>query len=1042
MRIPRWTLSGLIAVAFALAAPSAVAAQGVTTGAISGAITGDQHQPLQGVQVRVINRTTGFSSQVTSKSDGRYTVPGLEVGSNYSVTVRRLGFQPQTRDHIVVVLSQVTRIDFQLETQATQLQAVSVVANQDPVMSPSHTGAMTTISDSALNRLPTLNRNFTDFVVLTPQVSTTGPGLSGGGTNNRYNNIQIDGSTEADLFGLGSTGQPGGQANGKSIGLGAVKEYQVLLSPYDVRQGNFSGLLVNAVTKSGTNEWHGSLFGQTRNQSLARSQDYITKYDQSQYGVTLGGPIVKDKALFFIDAEVQHRTTPAEGPYVGGSAPAPTAASIAAVNSALSAYGMPTGSGGIVNNANPLTNIFARLDFNLPGNSQLVLRHNYGKAQDDIFSRSSSSFKLDNNGYQFKSSKNATVAQLRTLFDNGSFNELFVNYETIRDRRAPGVVAPQVTVYDGGYGVVDGAERYSQGNQLDQDLIELTDNYTIPFNAHRITFGAQGQWYKVRNLFTQASYGVWTFGTLDSLNQGIPRQYVVGVPLSGDGAVRFRAGNYAAYVEDEWTASNRLSVTYGLRMDVPVFFSKPPLNQSILTEFGRNNTEVPSGNIQWSPRVGFNWDVTGDQMNQLRGGVGLFTGRPAYVWLSNAFQNSGSVGVGVLTCNGANAPAFSSAAVTSPPQACANGLTPSAGGEIDLLSKNLKFPQNARLTLGYDRQLADHWVGTLEAMYTKGINNPFYQNIALAGPQGTNKFGRVLYGLQPYSPVLKHADRNQVLDVSNQSHDYAYNLTAGVQRRFYRNFEGSVFYTFSHVRDVQSLSSSTAYSQYRYGRDWAGNQSDLTATRSLFEQKHKIVATGTYSFPSRTAVSMIYQGGSGSPIDYVVGSDINGDGFSYNDPIYVPTDATDPNQMMFADATFNGQTVTAAQQAQAFNKFINDNPCLRSQRGHMMARNSCTTPWTNLVNLSVRQSFGAGQLHNISLELQVFNFLNLLNNNWGHQQYTTYGGAQGLLNYRGHTGADLLTGQPIYTFDPNFKTWNPDNLASNYQLQFFVKYAF
>ena len=215
-----------------------------------------------------------------------------------------------------------------------------------------------------------------------------------------------------------------------------------------------------------------------------------------------------------------------------------------------------------------------------------------------------------------------------------------------------------------------------------------------------------------------------------------------------------------------------------------------------------------------------------------------------------------------------------------------------------------------------------------------------------------------------------------------------------------------------------------------------------TATRSLFEQKHRIVATGTYSFPTRTDLSVIYQGGSGSPIDYVVNGDINGDGFTQNDPIYVPTDATDPTQMQFATATFNGQSVTAAEQAQAFNKFINDNPCLNSQRGHIMTRNSCTTPWTNLVNLAVRQSFGAGRFHNISLELQVFNFLNLLNNNWGQQRYVTYAGAQTLLGYRTLTGGNLATGTPVYTFDPNYKTWNADNLSSNYQLQFQLKYAF
>ena len=1042
MKISRWTLGGLLAVALAFAMPATAVAQGVTTGAIAGTITNDQHQPVENAQIQVTNRVTGFSSRVTTRSDGRYTVPGLDVGSNYSVTVRRIGFQPQMRDNIVVVLSQVTRVDMELVTQATQLQAVSIVANQDPVMSASHTGITVTISDSALRRLPTLNGNFTDFVALTPQVSTVGPGLSGGGTNNRFNNIQIDGSTEADLFGLGSTGQPGGQANGKAIGLGAVKEYQVLLSPYDVRYGNFSGLLVNAVTKSGTNDWHGSLYSVTRNQSFTRTQSYITKYNQTQGGFNIGGPLIKDKALFFLDAEWQARTAPASGPYVGSTLTGPSQATIDQVNQGLAAYGMPTGSGALVNNGNPLANVFARFDFNLPGNTQLVIRDNYGRAQQDIFSRSAFGYSLDNNGYHFASTKNAAVAQLRTLFDNGSFNELLLNYETIRDRRNPGVIAPQVTVYNGGYPIIDGAERYSQGNQLDQDLIEMTDNYTIPMGAHRITLGASGQWYKVRNLFTQASYGVWTFGTLDSLNQGLARQYVVGVPLSGDGAVRFRAGSYAAYLQDEWTVSNQLSVTYGLRLDDPIFFDKPPFNQSVMDSLGRNTQDVPSGNIQWSPRVGFNWDVTGDQKNQLRGGLGFFTGRPAYVWLSNAFQNSGSVGIGLLTCNGSAAPHFTNGVVTSPPQACSNGLAAKAGGEIDLLSKSLNFPQNARLTLGYDRQLADNWVGTLEAMYTKGINNPMYQNIALAGVQGTDAHGRVLYGLTPFNPVLKHKDRNTVLDVQNQSNDYSYNLTGGLQRHFYDHFEGSLFYTYSHVMSVQDPTSSTAYSQYRYGRDWGGDQASTQVTRSLFEQTHHIVAQGTYSFPTRTDVSLIYQGGSGQPIDYVVNGDINGDGFSFNDPIYVPKDATNPAEMQFASATFNGVTYSSQQQAQAFEDFIKKNPCLNDQRGQIMGRNSCTTPWTNLVNIALRQSFGAGQLKNFSLDFEVFNFLNLLNDKWGQQQTVGFAGGQTLLNYKTTTGGNLLTGQKVYTFDPNFQPWNASNLASNYQIQLQLKYAF
>jgi hypothetical protein len=289
--------------------------------------------------------------------------------------------------------------------------------------------------------------------------------------------------------------------------------------------------------------------------------------------------------------------------------------------------------------------------------------------------------------------------------------------------------------------------------------------------------------------------------------------------------------------------------------------------------------------------------------------------------------------------------------------------------------------------------------------------------------------------------VLAHSDRSVVLDVSNQSNDYSYNLTGGIQRQFYNNFAGSLFYTYTKAVDAQSLTSSTASSQYTYGRDWAGNESDPTATRSDFEQKHHLVAQGTYSFPTRTDVTFTYQGGSGQPIDYVYSGDLNGDGYS-NDPIYIPKDATNSSEIQFANLTSNGVTYTPAQQAAALNSFIQSQPCLNSERGQIMTRNACTTPWTNLVNLAVRQSFGAGQFHNITLEVQVYNFLNLVNSNWGHQQYVGFSGSQTLLTEKSIAGGNLTNGVPVVTFNPNFATWNPNNLASNYQLQFQVRYAF
>lgn len=1049
-------------VAFIAGVASFANAQGVTTGALSGAVTDASGAPVVGAQVQVVNRSTGARVNGTTRDNGFYTALGLEVGGPYTVTVRRIGFQPAQRDNITVSLGQTATADFQLNAQTATLSGVTVTGSaDDAVISPTKTGVSTTISDSTLRRLPSLNRGFTDFVILTPQVSTSSNGLSGGGVNNRFNQIKIDGTSETDLFGLGSTGQAGGQAGGKSIGIESVKEYQILLSPFDVRQGNFAGLLINAVTKSGTNDFHGSAYVYGRNQSLTRTQTYISDFSQEQYGFSLGGPIIRDKVLFFVNPEFQRRRAPANGYYLGAPGSNLSPATVDRFTSLLQGYGIAGGSAGQITNQNPLTNIFGRLDFHLPWSTTLVLRDNYGEATEDVFSRgsigSTPSFPLSSNGFQFLSKKNNVGAQLRTNLASGGFNELLVSYTNIRDRRAPTGTGPQVTAdVTGEASLAAGAERSSQANQLDQDITEVTDNFTYPIGSHSITVGAQGTAYKVRNLFAQNSFGVWTFGNLDSLAAGQARAYQVGVPQIGDGAVRFKAQTFAAYAEDLWTVSDRLNFTYGLRLDVPRFTDRPPTNPDILTNFGRNTSDIPSGNVQYSPRVGFNWDVTGDQRNQLRGGVGSFVGHPAYVWLSNAFQNSGLTGVSQLSCNlgtsgrpGDVIPPFNSATVKNPPTACGS-KTAAAGGEIDLLSSDLRFPQDLRASLGYDRAIGHNLIATFEGLYTRGLYAPFYQNIALAGQQGVDANGRVMYGPAPFAPVLKVAGRTQVIDVSNQNNDYSYNLTAGLQRRFLNNWSGSIFYTFSQVRDAMSLTSSTAYSNYRFGRRTAGLESSTAVGRSDFDQPHRIVAQGSYSFPTKTDLSLVYIGASGTPYDYIYSSDLNGDGTSLNDPIYIPKDATDSKEIQFRDITNSDKSVkyTAAQQATAFQQFINDTPCLGNNRGQIIGRDACRTPWTNIMNLSVRQSLSAFRAQNLSLQLDVFNFLNLLNKSWG-QQASSFSDVTllqyvGLQNSKGSliSGSGAAQTQPIFQFTPDQQKFNYNNIDSNYQLQLSVRYSF
>ncbi|MEO5568390.1 MAG: carboxypeptidase regulatory-like domain-containing protein, partial [Gemmatimonadaceae bacterium] len=776
MKISRLTLG--VAIAAMSAATTPVLSQGTTTGGIGGTVSGSQSVPIEGAQVRVTNRSTGFTASARTRSNGSYQIQGLEVGGPYSVSVRQLGTESQARDDIRVSLSQITRVDFQLVAQAQVLAGITATSERSgALITPSRMGIGTTITDTMVSRLPSLNRDFSDFARLTPQIAVVpGSGLSGGGVNNRFNSIQIDGASESDLFGIGSTGTPGSGVSAKSISVESVKEYQVLLSPFDVRQGNFVGALINAVTKSGTNKLTGSAYGFLRDQQLTRTQDYLSAFNQKQMGFSLGGPIMKDKIFFFLNPEFQRQQQPTSGPFVGSSDATITQAQVDAVNAALAPYGIAGGTGDIIPQKNPLTNIFGRLDFNLPYSSRLKLSLNYSDGERTNFSRSTSgNFRLTSNAYDFASKKYATVGQLFTNWSSGAANELSVGYTTIDDFRSVPLVSPQITVsvprLGGGAAVpvVAGTERSSQGNALYQTILEVADNVTFPIGTHNLTVGTKNFFYYSDNLFAQDRYGTWAFNSLDSLNGvcancgGLPQasSYTARIPIGDQASAKFRAATYGLFIQDQWKIRPTMNLVAGLRADIPVFKDKPPFNDAFFTEYdtltgtraiggGRRTNVLPSGKIEWSPRVGFNWDVTGDERNQLRAGAGVFAGPPAYVWLSNAFGNSGVSGYPAFSCSSAtNAtqrpPAFTQAAVNSPPTQCAGptGVTAALGSAINLLNEDMHFPQSLKMTAGFDHRfgsegffgdLLEDLVGTAEVQYTRGLYTPFYKNLALIEP--------------------------------------------------------------------------------------------------------------------------------------------------------------------------------------------------------------------------------------------------------------------------------------------------------------------
>ena len=690
-----------------------------------------------------------------------------------------------------------------------------------------------------------------------------------------------------------------------------------------------------------------------------------------------------------------------------------------------------------------------------------MTRYNYVNAQQDIFSRSNTRLNLSNNGYNFQSKTNSGLVQLFTNFSHDIANEGLIGYTRIRDARllpifAPFVVISRVSKPGGGTGQISaGSENSSQGNELDQDIFELTDNVTIPGVriASRWEPRTSSTRFATCSRRTRSATSPSARSTRSINNT--PSSSTLGIKLDKtDGAARFNARTLGFYAQDEWQPTTNLNLSLGLRLDMPGLRDKPGLNPTIQTALGINTTEVPQNIKQWSPRFGFNWDVTGDQRNQLRGGTGLFMAQPAYVWLSNLFGNSGVNGYGNLTCtNFAGAPPMPNAG--QPNAVNCKNSTAAPAITVNTVDPNLKFPETWRSTLGYDRVLPGNVVATLEGIYTRSVYNFYYQNIGIVDtPIGTDRNGRVLYGDITSATSAVATSRKpipgtssvlgDVIALSNtKTHDYSYSFTGQLVKRFSNSFEGSAAYTYGRSYDVWDLTSSVAFSNWSFGRSYAGRQDAQDLYPSKWDVPHKLVFNGSYTFPTKTDVSVFFIGESGVPFEYVYGNDMNGDNGTANDLVYVPKDAHDPTEIQFSQ---NGN-LTPAMQADSLEAFITSHSCLNSQRGTIMQRNSCRTPWTKLVNLSARQSIPTLSGHNVILQLDVFNFLNLLNKNWGSQ---LLGSSNSPTLVTRRTWVQPTAGQPlklasgaqpVFNFTP-FTTFKTTNASSNYALQLQVKYTF
>ena len=1036
-------------------------AQGISSTSVGGVVRSRQGEAVDGAQVLVLNQATGHSLQTTTRK-GTFVAAGLEVGGPYAITVRRLGYTPARRDSVFLSVGEPRRLEFVLDPIVQSLDGVTIAA-EGTIARSAQTGVTTTISDSLLHRLPTLNRDMYDFVRLVPQVSTRFGGLSGG-VGFRLNSYLIDGVSDRQL---GSNAVMGGPRGGKAMPIDALKEYQVLLTPYDARYGDFAGLLVNAVTKSGTNELHGSAFGYLRNEELARGTSFLTgsSYERRQYGFTLGGPIVRSRLHFFVAPEFQDDAEPAAGPYMGqgGEAATPVPVSPASVDrftSLLRARGLDPGHGGRVTSVNPVAAFFGRLDLSLPEwRSRLAVRHTYSNVVRTIFARSATNqFALSSNSYAIDFTKRSTVLQLFTQPAARVFNELLVAHSVIPNVASRYSYAPTIVVaVPSAIGpatatLIAGPPDMGQGTKIVNSSVEVADHLGVQIDDHHaLTLGVRSEWFHYYGSTVPGSYGRWTFSSLDSLARSEPARYVVSRDF-GAASTPLDGVQVGVYVNDEWRAGERLTVTAGLRADILAFDAQPGYNAAINSVFGRRTSDFPETRVHWSPRFGVRWEPTADGRTRVRGGIGLFAGRPPLGWLRSPLRQSGT-GIRILDCRGsAGGPAVVPAFTPDPafqPNACANGKPFSSGG-VDLVERRLRMAETMRASVAVDRDLPWHVVATAEAMYTKNRSDYLLVNTNLRGPQGVDRHGRVMYGtLGEFGarPALVVADTlPEVIDLRNHSRNYSWSITGQLTKRFSNQLEARGSYTYSVMRDVQSLTDNPAGNpvlpHWAGSRAIAGRHDNLSPGISSFDVPHRVVVAATYAAPWkqwRTDLSVSYIGESGVRFTYLDSSatpgfgDLNADGTSANDPIYVPRSTADT-----AEILFDTRSGDVTQQQASFERFIEGSPCLRRQRGRIVERNSCVAPWVHTTQLSLRQGLPPVSGHRVTLQLDVFNVLNLLNSSWGLVHVPNVN----VLQHVRQTAGDPVVSRSAFRFNPALKRYSTANTESSYQLQLAVRYEF
>ena len=1065
-----------------IASISIVSAQGLTTSGVNGYVKSQAGEGLAGANIVATHTPSGTQYGTTSMDGGYYAIINMKIGGPYKISISYIGYQDQDQSNIYLNLGQDARSDFSLSTKAIKMAGVEVTAEKDDVLNSDRTGAATFVGAEQVIQMPSIKRSTRDLTRLDPRSDGN---FSFGGRNWLYNNISLDGSYFNNPFGLDDPA-PGGQANAEPVSMDAVAQVTVSIAPFDIREGGFTGAGINTVTKSGTNDFTATAYVYNRSESLVGNSiggnEILAspELNFNQTGLSVGGPIMKDKLFFFANYEMERRTDPGsnyvaddDGTIAFGESRVSATTMDAIRQRMKDVYNYNTGDYQGYNHLTDNDKMLLKLDYNLKANHNLMFRYNMLRSYRDLGPHgfvlshnntgrgpNTSSLPFENSGYRINNNLDSYALELNSRFGSNIANKFFFSYNKFRDfRDAKSVDFPTIEIgQDGVTYTTVGHEPFSIHNILDQDVMQITNNLSYFMGSHTLTGGFTYEKFKFFNSFNifrhglfmlDASWAQFLGGTTwssidaflastspDNASQSDFTSMVGSGPFKGE---IIEVGQMSFYGQDEVSINEKLKVTAGLRVDIPQYFTEPvanPFSTDSLSLKDENDdpetvdqAKLPDPTPLLSPRLGFNYDVTGNRSFQVRGGVGVFTGRLPFVWIGNVISNPGS---------NPNIPGDGSNADHETDSGDGRHIDGKSvlqqSFDLNAMVNDFKWPQVMTTNVAVDKALAGDMLATVELVYSKDMNAIYMRNADLKAQSRTLNDGRPYYSDADGVFELNPDGGAGAYVIDNVNEGSSMTFTAQLRKRFGFGLNTSLAYTYLDAQN--NLQSTEIASVLFQSQPVQGDPNNPNLSYAQFGMKQRIIATATYtrywSETMSTNVGLFFEMGEGNQYVYSGGNrysftyagDVNGDGVGGNDLIYIPKDANDIN-------------LTNASEWDALDAFIKQDIYLSEHRGEIAERNGLLNDWFTNLDLRILQNIGvAGQKFQVSLD--ILNFGNLISDGWGVRKVADPSALTPLILDSWNND-----GEPVFSFTGPESTFTDDlGEFSRWRMQLGFRYVF